>query len=303
MSDLYTSLVRLKQSLNGDVPPMTPLTEAAAAVLDPAFTPGMGAIEEDAERGLRCPVRGCGDYFTNLGTHLSSAHRDIGGAREVKRLLDIQRNARLMVGVVREHLRTKAKARHRQDPALRARMRASVEARRTHRPITVPARGSMGERNFRNRCLAQLQAQIVAVAEKIGRVPMITDVEEALGQGLARDAIRVFGTWNAALAAAKLADRKKGCKISQDDILETLRAWYAVHGDLPLLSNVWDEDKTPFLFSRHVYLKQFDTESWPEAMRKAASVLGIYGGKYGLSKAAELYRAEKAKRMPLQGAA
>ena len=61
MADLYTSLIRAKQELNdGVLPPMTPVPENVQHFIDPAFTPGLGALEEDPEKGLRCPVKGWG---------------------------------------------------------------------------------------------------------------------------------------------------------------------------------------------------------------------------------------------------
>ena len=97
MADLYTSLTNLKREMNGGrMPPMTPIPERALAVIDPALTPGLGALEEDPEKGLRCPVRGCGKWAHALSSHITSAHRNIGGVRGFKRMMSIPRTAALL---------------------------------------------------------------------------------------------------------------------------------------------------------------------------------------------------------------
>lgn len=110
MSDLYTSLVRAKQELNGGVPPLTPLTEEAKKYMDPDLVPGMGILNEDDDKGLQCPVEGCGKWYSRLDAHLRSHVDDLDVqengdrwgdttqamvSRKFKRLLSIDPSASL----------------------------------------------------------------------------------------------------------------------------------------------------------------------------------------------------------------
>ena len=75
----YTSLTRLKMALaDGRMPPMTPLSPRAMALLNPDFCIGMGAFMETEEMGLRCPV--CGKWFHDLTKHLNARHAELGGS-------------------------------------------------------------------------------------------------------------------------------------------------------------------------------------------------------------------------------
>ena|ERR1035437_10068511 len=83
-NDLYTSRVHLKRVLMGQATPaFTPPSSAVLAMLDPAFFPGLGALNEDGHGRLQCPVRGCGDFFPWLAMHLGRSHRSIGGTKAI----------------------------------------------------------------------------------------------------------------------------------------------------------------------------------------------------------------------------
>lgn len=283
MSDLYTSLTRMKQSLNnGDLPPMTPLTDAARRVIDPEYTIGMGALCEDQELGLRCPVRGCGEWHHNLGTHIQRKHKAIGGVDGVRAALDIPQRAGLVSQDVRGKLSASMARTHSRRPEIRAHMTRLGKRIREEKVSPRASRGMLGERNFRNRCVAQLQARLLDLANRLGRAPIAREAAAEWGEGAARDIQKVFGSWNAALAAAGIADRQKGCRVDMWDALETIKAWYAAHGELPSADVLNNGGCTPYLMSRQTYMRLLDTDSWPEAMRRAATLLQIYGGRYGI---------------------
>lgn len=73
--DLYTSLVRLKQEMNGGIlPPMTPVTGAALELIDPAFTIGLGALREDYEQRAAGTFPRGGPPSQNEGKRLATRH-------------------------------------------------------------------------------------------------------------------------------------------------------------------------------------------------------------------------------------
>jgi hypothetical protein len=159
---LYTSLVRLKQAMNGgQLPPMMPVAQEALRFIDPSCTPGLGALEEDAEKGLLCPVRGCGRWFVHLTRHLNMTHSDIGGASGVRQLLSIPENAALYSTAERDRQSALMSAliaagkclppATEYDSATQSR-RAANAGRRTARILDTA-----GAKNMRNRCVAQLK--------------------------------------------------------------------------------------------------------------------------------------------------
>jgi hypothetical protein len=110
MMDMYSTLSRAKQAMNGgDVPPLTPLTRAALKHIDPEFAPGMGVLVEDADKGFRCPVRGCGRYFQKLSVHLDGAHKDIGGSWGVRDLLSLDPHQSMTAPRLRDHCAQRAR--------------------------------------------------------------------------------------------------------------------------------------------------------------------------------------------------
>lgn len=289
--ELYTSLVRLKQAMNGgQLPAMTEIPEPARLVLDPEFTIGLGALTEDAEKGLRCPVRGCGTFRHVLSRHLDSTHADVGGVERVRELLDIPRSVRLVSthysDMKRAELapriasgelqRSLIAARASRPGALKDRTRANVTLRRVYRMA--------GARNLQNRCEAQMRHALIDLQNKIGRAPSRADADAELGTGFSGQVIAVYGSWNAAKAQFGLEQYQRGhrVEITREAVIEALSAYHRVHGCLPNAKQALDPTRTPLIPSRPTIQKAMGTTRWVEAMQRAASILNIYGGRYGL---------------------
>lgn len=278
--ELYTSLIRLKISLNnGVLPPMTPLTERAKKFIDPAFTPGMGALNEDVFKGLQCPVRGCGRWFHRLYQHLAYTHRNIGGCDAVRRALDIPATVSLAscwqraLGV--EHLRA-VQAAGRWHP-----MHGNSSSR-GRRSDGREAQKSMVYRNIRDRCTAQVTHRLADLANKIGRSPSETEFAVEYGLALARHCKSVFGSWNSFLAQCELPQRRGSPRWSLEGLLAAYGAYYDAHHSLPSFHQAHAPTRTPLIPMYETVYRVLGTRSWPEAMRRVAAALGIVGGRYGL---------------------
>lgn len=293
MSELYTSLTRLKMAMNGgELPAMTAIPLTAQTVIDPKFTIGLGALVEDEVLGLRCPVRGCGIYRHALTRHVDAAHPEIGGSEGLKLLLEIPRTFRLASSAYRANLRETiarrgsaaleqlARARLARPGATQERFvrdRANI----THRKLYKLA----GMRNLTNRCEAQMRHALIDLQNKIGRSPTRHEADSMIGQGFVGQVIQIYGSWNAAKARFGLEQYKRGHskkEITREAVLEALRAYYEKNGTLPNVNQAQRPNRTPLIPSRPTILKAMGTELWPEAMRRVASILGIYGGRYGL---------------------
>ena len=311
MAELYTSLSRAKQILmatrdwrgEGAPPPpvaMTPVPEKVRHIINPEYTIGLGAlrecgtIEEDGkkfpcpecrgetceERGLQCPA--CGEWGHTLKKHIRAAHSDIGGVDAIKQALSIPYGASLTSRRTRAVFRQRAAERVASgvtrggdmELVRNATHRSVVRARRSH------SRASVGLKNLRNTCEKQVLQRIVAVESKIGRSPTYAEAQLA-DPGLAQAAVTIFGTWNNAVAQAGLRPtRIRGWDKTM--VLEALRTWYDAHARLPTVSDVERPSSTPLLPHRRTMMDALEVDSWPEAMRKAAAMLGIRGGRYGL---------------------
>lgn len=270
--DLFTSLVRAKQELNGGVlPAMTPIAEELHAIIDPAFAIGMGALAEDTEMGLRCPVRGCGRWFRHLTPHLNAAHSGIGGADGIKHALSIPHNAPLVsqnsrVSANRPPGRRPSERKFSQEESLRG----AAHRAASHRTI--------GARNLRNECEAQLAQRVLAVRDRIGRLPNYSDVL-AHDPRLVDAALTVYGGWTTFAAAFGIKLRRRPADpANKEDVLVMLRAWYDEHGSLP----DYDTVRRFSMIPAGVTMRALGTISWAVAMRRAATALGIRGGRYGL---------------------
>lgn len=300
--DLYTSLTRLKQEMNGGtLPPMTPLPEKALALIDPAFTPGLGALEEHPEKGLRCPVRECGEYRHRLSLHLNRCHKSIGGEAGIKAALSIPRTAKL---VSQSHSKKLA---HKITPAVREKMREQGrEAAASGRLQTAAVRRDRGVasrrdkqtmniRNLRDKCEAQLSHKLIDLEHSLGRSPSEREAASVYGDGFTLYLRRVYGSWNAALARFGLEARRNSPRgllrsggrplapdVLRNAVLESLRAYYNAHGSLPTANTINNPARTPLTPAVATIQKAMGADTFPEAMRRAASLLNIRGGRYGL---------------------
>lgn len=285
--DLYTSLTRLKQAMNdGQLPPMTPLSDKALVHLDPEFTIGMGAIKEDSDKGLRCPVRGCGRYYHMLGTHLSMSHKDLGGKSGVKRLLSIPRSAPLVSSTRAARMRTAAlghkeqqraagrnqMVRNKEDPQFFKRaMQARSKAMRT-----------AGFKNLRDTCVAQLTHRLIDLNHKLGHSPSKLEAHREFGTGIVEAMLATFGTWNAAKAHTGLKVFTKGAAnqrlgdtpYTEDMVVECFKAYYEQHGRLPTSKTANSGNTIPLLPSATTVERVFGCR-WSQVMKKVAVRLNI----------------------------
>lgn len=289
-ADLYTSLVRAKQELNGGVlPAMTPIPEKLHAIIDPAFTIGMGALKEDPEKGLQCPVRGCGEYKHVLSYHLNTKHAGIGGVVGVKRALSIPATARLVSAMESARRSDRYSSVVPSPHARTAMMRESKAPRGYQAAPRAPlphSRGTVGYKNFRNTCEAQVGQRILTLRDRVGRVPSAREAE-ALDPGLEGAAREIYGTWNAALAALELRTRARGFSRGRfrseswgkAAICEAMRAWYERHGSLPTVRQAETPSLAPLIPTHETVLRYFGP-TWAESMRAVALRLGIKWGRY-----------------------
>lgn len=293
--ELYTDLMRLKQEMNGGVlPAMTPYSESVARVLDPSFGIGLGALVESPERGLRCPVRDCGSYYHSLAHHLTSKHADLGGAIGIKMLLEIPKSVKLLSLGARSNIEKSIASRLPQvmEQARIARCRGanafhSLEAIERKTVTQRINRASAGMRNLTNRCEAQMRHRMIDLQNRIGRSPSLEDARVDLGHGFVKCVIAVYGSWNAAKLRFDIAQYRPGQTaarktITRESVLVALRLYYASHGVLPTLRQANFPDRAPLIPSVTTIRRVMGTGNWSEAMRRAASLLNIYGGRYGL---------------------
>lgn len=292
--DLYTSLTRLKMAMNGgELPPMTPLPESALVAIDPAFTiggNGLGGLVEDEAKGLRCPVRGCGRWYHQITHHLDRSHAEEGGAARVRELLEIPASASLISTRLREKF--VANNERRDSAAALATWRTlhpgeTARMARASRAVRVAGvrhtSRTVGFKNLLDSCPQQLAHKLIDLHKKLGRSPCADEGRAEYGPGFVSAVQRVYGSWNNAKAQVGL-ERWKTSKQrwSQAAVLEALNAWYEVHGSLPSSLAIRRRRSTPVMPSKSAILSRFNTSSWPEAMRRAAALLNIYGGKFGL---------------------
>lgn len=293
MSELYTSLTRLKMAMNGgELPQMTDIPLSVQDVIDPALTIGLGALVEDATLGLRCPVRGCGIYRHALARHVTAKHPEIGGAVGLKDLLEIPHSAPLASSTYRAQKREELARRGPEVFEIMRRARESRPGAAHERSVRDRAKETTrlvykmaGVRNLANRCEAQMRHTLIDLQNKLGRSPALSEARAMLGEGFCGQVISVYGSWNAAKARFGLDQYKRGHsrrEVPREAVLEGLRAYYDRHGTLPNVNQAQRPNRTPMIPSRPTILKAMGTELWPEAMRRAASILNIYGGRYGL---------------------
>lgn len=290
--ELYTSLIRLKQELNnGVLPPMTPLTDKAKEYLDPEFTVGMGALTEDPEKGLRCPVRGCGKFWHRLGTHLNWSHRDIGGMTAIRRLLDIPEAVGLLSRTAQIQHQEQWRSNRNLTLIMTQRKGRNIDYITKQSPATRRKQGatcsrtkqSVASKNLIDRCITQLAHKIIDVENQLGRSPSSREAINVFGHSMYFAIVKAFGSWNAAKAHAGLKVYKTGGDpfYSEEMVMSCFKVYYDHHRSLPTANIGRRTDRYPPLPHRHTIFRVFNTKSWPVAMRKIAIRLNIVGGRYG----------------------
>lgn len=279
--ELYTSLTRLKQSLNGgELPPMTPLTEEAKKLIDPAFVEGMGGLIEDEKKGLRCPVRGCGKWTHSLSMHWRRRHfLTIGPVGVLRDILEIPG-----VPLLSRHARARYKAAsiNRRPPRPCKANSHSVSAVKKRGAARVANARSMNHRNGRKVCDKQMAERYMAVRGKVGREPTRTDAD-IHDPGLSWAALEYYGGWNAFRSTISDRISKRGYTV--DDILVSMRSYWDCHGRLPELPQVRDPDRRPLIPSAGAILKTLEMTSWPKAMSHVAWLLGVQDPNYSPKRA------------------
>lgn len=284
---LYTSLVRLKQAMNGgELPPMTPIPLSSQRLIDPALTIGMGAITEDLDGGLRCPVRGCGSWHHNLTKHLNASHGGAGGAKGVKRALGIPEKTSL----VSHRLRQAASVHAKSLGHLRHKLSTTAERQRQRGrrggAASALSRVSVNARNLRDRCEQQLAQRLIELQQELGRAPSGPEFISKYGHGLYNAVVDTWGTWNNAKGQCGLdvwkRQRPGQFRHTHETVLAAFGAWHERHHSLPTMQAAVNPTRTPLLPSVEVVFRVMGCRSWPEAMRRVAAFLNIYGGRYGL---------------------
>ena len=287
MRDLYTSAVHLKRLLAGQATPaFTPAPETVLKVLDPAFFPGMGALNENPLGQLQCPVRGCGQWHAGLPQHLAMKHKTIGGAAGIRSALNIPPRQVLLGKTMRAHYRATigaATARmHRNSSAAQLASRENTLAR-GRAMVVRNNRTSAHRQNWSDTCPAQLQAKLEILARQLGHSPSENEFSSAYGVKCEGAIRRHFGTWNAAKAACGLTLLSGGGwnRKSIGDVAECLRAFYDAHGDLPGHAAVSGRRRVPYVPAYLTVLHAFGVDNWPAAMRSAGEYLGVKSERYG----------------------
>ncbi len=275
MSQLYTTLVMVKRSLNdGRLPPMTPIPEEIRHIINPENVPGLGALNEDDEKGVQCPV--CGGWFHTLTLHLNRTHQDEGGAKGIKRALGLPPGVALISNDHRKKMRKVALA-----SGCAANLRPTRKGRRTKRRPSGRGKLTTSERNFKNTCHAQIGHRLCDLHNRLGRSPSMSEAK-ALDPGLGPACIVIYGTWDAAKAMHGIgAVTRRGQSTpqhSRGSVMASISAWVEANGRLPGSGDV--RLTLPMLPEYATILKYLKADSWKGAMRKAAVSLGIYHYRY-----------------------
>lgn len=275
--DLYTSLKRLKMSMNGgQMPAMTPLTDKAKKFIDPDLTIGMGALVEDENKGLRCPVRGCGEWHHLLTRHLNHGHRGIGGADGIRLALEIPRGA----SFASSRLRASLSARAGNGSQLRGTAQWTAERRevaRVSRRLTIR---SAGRRNLRNMCDAQIAHKIIDLEHKLGHSPSMTEAMAVYGRAFQYWVTLAYGSWNNAKAQLGMKTMTMGH--TPDDIYDGFREYHKVHGRLPTSYEATRTTRFPLTPSMKATFYALNVSSWKLAMQQVAFVLGVEDPRYSV---------------------
>lgn len=277
MSELYTSLKHAKMAMNGGhLPPMTPLGETAKRFIAPEQVLGMGGLIEDKQKGLRCPVRGCTSYRHRLATHLNQWHGGLGGAAAVRAALDIPPGVSLCSTAMRQKNKAAARAAYEQ------RLRSGLPKPQPPRPANAGRPFTMHTRNFRNTCEAQIFNRLLDLAHRNhGTTPTLRQATLAYSRGFVSSIMKLYGSWNGALAHFNFATRKPyGQRTPEADIYAAFEPYARRHGRLPTHHEATDPARTPLVPVPETVCNALGVKSWPLAMSRVAFVLGIDDPRY-----------------------
>jgi len=293
-NDLYTSQVHLKRLLAGQATAaFTPVPVDVAKLIDPAFVPGMGALNEDEKGRLQCPIRGCGEFHYYLGNHAHRSHKGIGGMNAIRQAIGIPKRVSLLsrrARVERRAFTARAIAKAQATPGA-ASGRISVGDGRGGRHAGeqyADSQISMHQRNHADSCPGQLQARITSLRDKLGHSPTGSEFKDAYGYGMLKAVYAVFGTWNNAKATCGLVVYENGFnpphtrtrRLDVALVAESLRAFVEANGDLPNV-NAGRDGIAPRIPAPRVIMRVFGVDNWQAAMRSAVEYLGIDSERYG----------------------
>ncbi len=290
MMELYTSLRHLKMVLNnGEIPPMTPLRATATRVLDPAFVLGAGGLQEDERKGLRCPVRGCGVYKHHLTTHLNREHKGLRTQDEspsdvVHRLMGIPLSVALCSTHVKSQLSSAGKKNQWMSrKALREGkprdLNTNPEYINKRRSTRMNAATSANFRNLRGECERQLAHKILAMRDVVGSFPIRSAAKARYGMAFIRRVNEVYGSWENACAC--LGDRVRKDGLTDQDVYESMRAYFDIHKELPTSEAANAMARAPLIVRYQDTLNLLGFATWPEAMAHVAWYLKVDDPRYG----------------------
>ncbi len=250
--------------------PMTALTAAAALVIDPALANGMGSLQEDAVHGLRCPVRGCGRYFHSLRPHWNRTHADIGGAPALGTALSIPATAALESQALLARRRRRHPAGRRMPPTRREAAKGGPTRSQTARTV--------GARNLRSRCEAQLRQQLAALHQQLGRTPTVAEADVAWGAGALSYITRLYGSWNNFKRHCGEPTLPRGGqpRYTVDDVISRLKTCAAQHGELPTSERC----QAATGLSPYPVQRALSASRWHVAMMRAALILDLKRSRY-----------------------
>jgi hypothetical protein len=263
MPTLYTSIAHTKLALHngGAPPPMVRLPEAWRDRIDPDAIIGMGGLREDRERGLKCPIRGCGVWRHTLAKHLRTAHGITPD--ELRAALGLPKS----IGFASQRVHDKAsqsqvrKAAHPNSITALERARGVGGRKNKGRKLAV------GIRNLRGNCQAQLGEKIIAIAAEAGRPPSKQEAIRIMGHGFMRAIERTFGTWNQAKQSVGLPIRfRLRHRVSRELVISTWTAFYAAHGRFPSQNESRYGTQVPLVPSPNAVRRALGVQKWAEAI-------------------------------------
>lgn len=279
---LYTTLVHSKAELTDGRRPLMELSEEAKEILDPDLVPGMGILVEDEDKGLRCPVRGCGGWYHVLSSHLTQTHADIGGADRVREVLSLHPRA----GLVSQQYSAKmiAVGRPQNLPKYRRGVVVASGAvrRKAGKSRSLAAR-TVGVRNLRNSCEAQMIHRLLDLESQVGRHPSKRD-SLALDPKLVGLARRIYGGWDAFKALAGLStytpeegriSPRIGRVVDKEAVTECFGEFYKAHGRFPTTRETHATSVFPLVPSYLTIRRVFGRASWKEIVAEIADGLEV----------------------------